>query len=93
MDEKGNRKIVTHYHTDDSHRTLGVMITPNGKKIQHIERTRKVFSQFGDRIRVGYINIHDVLLSLQSIVMRTLSYPHPPITISEYKYKKLWHQY
>ena len=39
--------------------------------------------QFGDRIRVAYIEGHDVFQVLQSMVMRAFSYPLPIMTISE----------
>ena len=43
----------------------------------------KLASQFENRIKVGYISRHGVLHTLNTTVMRSLSYPLPVITITK----------
>ena len=63
-DDKGNRIIVPHCHTDDAHRTLGVMLLPEDNNATQIEIMKAIAVKFGDKIRVGYIKGHDVMQAL-----------------------------
>ena len=82
-DENGNRKKLPHCHTDDKHRTLGVMLSPDDNNTAQVVRTRKVVSYFVEKIRTRFIKDHDVLHALHIPVMRLLNWPLPVITSSE----------
>ena len=48
-DDKGNRKAVPYYHTDEAHKTLGVMLEPDNNNILQIARIRNMTIKFSDR--------------------------------------------
>ena len=74
---------VPHYHTDEGHRALGVILAPDDNNRSQVDRMRNIALKFGDRVRVGFILGHGVFYALNSIVMRSLIYPLPAITLIE----------
>ena len=77
------KKEVPHCHTDDTHKILAVILAPDDNNSQQVEIIYKLASQFGDRLRVGCIVVHDVLHALNTTLMRLLNYPLPTLTITE----------
>ena len=41
-DVNDNKKDVQHYHTDDAHKKLGVMIVPDDNNSQQVDRMCKL---------------------------------------------------
>ena len=82
-DDNKDRTIVPHCHTNEAHKTLGVMLAPEDNNESQVSMMRKIASQFGDSIRTGFIKGHEVMHALLTTVMRLLNWSLPAITISE----------
>ena len=82
-DDNGHRKAVPHCHTDEAHRTLGVMSAPNNDNTLQISRMRKMTLTFSDKVRVGFICGRDIHQALNSTIMRSLNWPLPAVTLTE----------
>ena len=44
---------------------------------------RQIVMKFGDRVRVGFIRVHNIFCVLSITIKLLLSYPLPAITITE----------
>ena len=82
-DDNGNKKYLPYCHTDDAHKTLGVILGTDNNNSQQVERMRKLVLKFGDKVIVGYICGHKILHTMNAMVMCPLNYPLPTITITE----------
>ena len=81
--DRGNRTIFPYCHANSPHRTLVIVLASEDNKTTQVDQMRNIAAKFGDNIQVGYIKGHDVMQALQSMVMRSLNWPLPVITISE----------
>ena len=54
--DSGTRTIVPHCHTDESYKTLGVMIAPDDNNTLKVDRMNKITLQFENKIRVEFID-------------------------------------
>ena len=59
-DDTGNKKEVLYFHTNVAHKTLGVMLAPDYINNQHVKKNRQLAQKSGDKVRVGFIRVHDV---------------------------------
>ena len=71
--DKGDRTVVPHCHTNEAHRTLGVILAPDDNNEAQVAMMHKIATKFGDSIRTGFIKGHDVLQALMTTVMRSLN--------------------
>ena len=81
--DKGDRTVAPHCHTNEAHRTLGVMLAPDDNNEAQVTMMRKIASKFGDSIRTGFIKGHDVMQALMTTARRSLNWSLPAVTISE----------
>lgn len=85
-DDNSNRKIVPHYHTNGTHKTLGVIIAPDNNNEAQVALLKNIDSRFGDSIRRWFIKGHAVMHALFSTVMRSFNWSIPAITTSKEEY-------
>ena len=78
-DDSSGRKEVPHCHTDEAHKTLGVMLAPDENNRSQIVKMRQISRKFGYHVRVGFIRGPDVLQALNSTVMRSLNWTLPAL--------------
>ena len=91
-DDNGKRTVVPHCHTNEAHKTLGVMLAPEDNNESQVAMMRKIASQFGDSIRTGFIKGHDVMHALLTTVMRSLTGHYPPLRSAKLIAHILWHR-
>ena len=82
-DDVGTKIEVPHCHTDEAHRTLGVMLAPDDNNTLQVSRMKDIALKFGDNVRVGFIRGFDIFHALNSTVMRSLVYALPAVTLTE----------
>ena len=82
-DNEGARVEVPHCHTNEAHRTLGVMLALDDKNNGQVARMKENTFKFGDNVRVGFIRGYDILHALNSTVMRYLIYALSAVTLQE----------
>jgi len=88
-DDAGARVEVPHCHTNEAHRTLGVMLAPDDNNKGQVARMMSTAQKFGDNVRVGFIRGYDILHALNSTVMRSLIYALPAVTLLEEECTKI----
>ena len=61
-----NKTIAPHFHTDDDHRMLGMILASNDNNNQQVTRMIKLAAQFGDKIEL--VLSKDTMSYMPSIV-------------------------
>ena len=77
------RKVTPHYHTDDTHKNLGVMLAPDSNINLQFTQMRTTALKFGDKVRIGFISGHDVMHDLHITIMCSITWNLPAITLTE----------
>lgn len=65
----GTKNELLYCHTNATHKTLGVMLTPNDKNIQQVNRMRKFVLKVGNKVHVGLMRGHDIFHVINSTVI------------------------
>jgi hypothetical protein len=63
--------------------TLGVILAPDGNNQAMVEALVSKASEWRDHIQTGFLNAQDSHLALHSMILKTLQYPLPALTLSE----------
>ena len=88
-DDEGTKIEVPHCHTNEAHRTLGVMLAPDDNNKGQVSRMKDIALKFGDNVRVRFIRGYDMLHVLISTMTRSLCYALPAVTLNEGEFKSI----
>ena len=88
-DDEGTQNEVPHCHTDEAHKTLGVMLSSDDNNKLQVSRMKDIALTFGDNVRVSFIQSFDILHPLNSTVIRSLVYALPAVTLTEEQYTNI----
>ena len=78
-DDDGNRTLVPHCHTNDNHKKLGVILSHDENNDQQVIRIKKLSRNLVTKLEVD----HNVLYGLHRIIVCTMNWPLPAITMIE----------
>ena len=80
---KGEREDLEYLSPDEGKKMLGVHLTPKGSNKLQLEKMHEKIDKLVEHIRVGHLQPHEAWISLTTMVMKSLEYGLPALTLTE----------
>ena len=88
-DHEGHICRLETIDSDQGKETLGVILAPDGNNELEIEKLIEKATTWSEYVLTGHFTASEARLALDTIIMRTLSYPLPALTLTESECSKI----
>ena len=86
---QGRDKVLKYLKPDEGIKMLGVYLTPTGSNKLQLEKLKEKATTIAEHARAGHLQRHEAWIALTTMVMKSLEYPLPTLTLAESECTKI----
>ncbi len=88
-DKNDVEQKLQYLEVNSAEEMLGVFIAPDGNNDAQIKKMTDKAVEYGEMVRAGYLQRHEVWIGLTHMTMKALEYPLPAISLTEQECDKI----